>query len=78
MKIQSLNGAWRLSIPGSAFPETEATVPGSVYHDLLTAGLIPDPFWRDNEPISIKNLLPLTVLKICIRQSLTENGLLIR
>ena len=49
MKKQSLNGAWTLMIPGSGFPETAATVPGSVYHDLLTAGLIPDPFYRDNE-----------------------------
>lgn len=54
MKIHSLNGAWRLLIPGSAFPETEAAVPGSVYHDLLTAGLIPDPFWRDNENEALK------------------------
>ena len=54
MKLQSLNGAWRLRIPGSAFPETAARVPGSVYHDLLTAGLIPDPFWRDNENEALK------------------------
>ena len=26
-----------------------ATVPGSVHTDLLAHGLIPDPFWRDNE-----------------------------
>ncbi len=26
-----------------------ATVPGTVHTDLLAAGLIPDPFWRDNE-----------------------------
>ena len=49
MKRQSLNGEWTLTIPGSGFPETAATVPGSVYHDLLTAGLIPDPFYRSNE-----------------------------
>jgi len=54
MKQQTLNGAWRLRIPGSEFPETAATVPGSVYHDLLTAGLIPDPFWRDNENEALK------------------------
>ena len=51
---QSLGGAWRLLIPGSSFPETAANVPGSVYHDLLTAGLIPDPFWRDNENEALK------------------------
>ncbi len=54
MKLQSLNGAWTLEIPGSAFPETKATVPGSVYHDLLSAGLIPDPFYRDNELDALK------------------------
>ena len=54
MKKQSLNGAWTLKIPGSGFPETAATVPGSVYHDLLTAGLIPDPFYRDNENEALK------------------------
>ena len=54
MKKQTLNGRWTLNIPGSAFPETGATVPGSVYHDLLTAGLIPDPFYGDNENEALK------------------------
>ena len=54
MRRLSLNGAWTLTIPGSGFPETKATVPGSVYQDLLTAGLMPDPFWRDNEDEALK------------------------
>ena len=54
MRKQSLNGEWTLTIPGSVFPETAATVPGSVYHDLLTAGLISDPFDRDNEDEALK------------------------
>ena len=54
MKKLSLNGEWLLSIPGSRFPETKAVVPGSVYHDLLTAGLIQDPFDRDNEDEALK------------------------
>ena len=54
MKKQTLNGEWTLSIPGSAFPETPAAVPGSVYHDLLQAGLIPDPFYLDNEDSALK------------------------
>lgn len=54
MKKQTLNGIWTLEIPGSAFPRVSATVPGSVYHDLLTAGLIPDPFDRDNEDEALK------------------------
>ena len=49
MKKLSLNGAWILEIPGSAFGPVPAQVPGSVYHDLLSAGRIEDPFWRDNE-----------------------------
>lgn len=29
--------------------EIDAQAPGSVYHDLLTAGRMPDPFYRENE-----------------------------
>lgn len=54
MKTLSLNGSWTLEIPGSAFGSIPATVPGSVYHDLLTAGKIPDPFYRDNETEALK------------------------
>ena len=54
METLTLSGAWTLDIPGSAFPRVNATVPGSVYHDLLTAGLIPDPFYRDNENEALK------------------------
>lgn len=54
MQKISLNGAWVLDIPGSAFPRIPASVPGSVYHDLLTAGQIPDPFYRDNENEALK------------------------
>ena len=43
MKQLSLCGPWTLDIPGPA------QVPGSVYHDLLSAERIPDPFYRDNE-----------------------------
>lgn len=34
MKQLSLNGAWTLEIPGTAFGPIPAQVPGSVYHDL--------------------------------------------
>ena len=54
MKTISLNGAWTLEIPGSAFGAVPASVPGSVYHDLLTAGCIEDPFWRDNETEALR------------------------
>jgi len=46
MKQFSLNGAWNLHYKGDTLP---ATVPGSLYHDLLVAQRIEDPFWRDNE-----------------------------
>ncbi|MFH0993239.1 MAG: glycoside hydrolase family 2 protein, partial [bacterium] len=47
MKI-SLNGTWHLS-GGPAIESTTGIVPGSVYGDLLAAGLIKDPFDQDNE-----------------------------
>ncbi|MBC7255524.1 MAG: glycoside hydrolase family 2 protein [Chloroflexi bacterium] len=48
METLSLNGAWYLykADEGEAVP---ATVPGCVHTDLLAAGLIEDPFYRDNE-----------------------------
>ena len=54
MKTLSLNGNWILEIPGMNFGVVSATVPGSVYHDLLSAQLIPDPFYRDNEMDALK------------------------
>ncbi len=54
MKTMSLNGAWGLTIPGTDFGLVPAQVPGSVYHDLLSAGRIPDPFFRDNENEALK------------------------
>lgn len=54
MKTLSLNGAWTLEIPGTPFGSVPATVPRSVYHDLLAAKKIPDPFYRDNETEALK------------------------
>ncbi len=54
MKELMLNGSWRLEIPGTAYGAVPATVPGSVYHDLLAGGYIPDPFYRDNEMEALK------------------------
>ncbi len=54
MKKLSLNGAWSLEIPGTGFGNVSAVVPGSVYHDLYAAKLIPDPFYRDNEMEALK------------------------
>ena len=49
MKTLSLNGSWRLDCIAAGYENVAATVPGSVYHDLLNADLIGDPFYRDNE-----------------------------
>ena len=48
MKTISLNGSWefRAAEDGGWLP---AQVPGTVYTDLLRAGAMEDPFWRDNE-----------------------------
>ncbi|MCL1888505.1 MAG: hypothetical protein FWF96_06505 [Kiritimatiellaeota bacterium] len=48
----TLNGAWQGRQTGKT-PSIKKTfaarVPGCVHLDLLRAGLIPDPYWRDNE-----------------------------
>ncbi len=44
----SLNGEWYLQSEWLK-ESVKASVPGSVFGDLLKAGKIPDPFWRDNE-----------------------------
>lgn len=33
-----------------------ATVPGSVYGDLLTVGKMQDPFWKDNEDDALERM----------------------
>ncbi len=44
----SLNGPWQVAITGSEH-WLPAAVPGCIQTDLLAAGKIPDPFFRDNE-----------------------------
>src|SRR6202034_4167819 len=44
----SLDGDWKVSQAGKNH-WIPATVPGGTYTDLLAAGKIPDPFYRDNE-----------------------------
>ncbi len=51
----TLNKNWRMKEVGAG-EWVAASVPGSVYSDLLNAGLMEDPFWRDNE---------LEALKLC-------------
>jgi len=48
MKTKSLSGLWMLTESGKS-AGIEANVPGDVYMDLLRTGIIPDPYYRDNE-----------------------------
>ncbi|MBZ0302815.1 MAG: glycoside hydrolase family 2 protein [Anaerolineae bacterium] len=48
MEQKTLNGHWELIQAGSDQP-IPASVPGCVHTDLLAAGLIEAPFYRDNE-----------------------------
>jgi beta-mannosidase len=48
MKTLMLTGIWQLQDDNGLLPQ-EVQVPGSVYNDLLQAGIIEDPFYRDNE-----------------------------
>ena len=48
METITLNGDWKLYQEDNPAP-IPAVVPGCVHTDLLAAGEIPDPFYRDNE-----------------------------
>ena len=48
MVIQSLSGAWRMRRTDES-TWREAVVPGSVCADLMRCGVLPDPFFRENE-----------------------------
>lgn len=48
---QSLDKNWRLRCQGE--PEQPAVVPGTVYTDLLRNGSMEDPFWKDNEVLTL-------------------------
>ena len=48
MEVYSLDGRWDLKQAGKKDRVT-ASVPGNVHTDLLAAGVIPDPYYRDNE-----------------------------
>ena len=46
MNIISLDGIWRLT---GGDIDCEGKIPGSLYSFLLDAGMMNDPYWRDNE-----------------------------
>lgn len=48
MKKQEIKSEWRFRRTGEAHWQP-AVVPGTVYTDLLKAGNMEDPFWKDNE-----------------------------
>lgn len=52
MRKLSLAGDWALLVVGQE-ESVPASVPGSVYQDLLQNGLIEDPFYRDNEDAAL-------------------------
>ena len=59
MLVKELNGIWKLRILGEnvyGIPEDyiDAEVPGSVYGTLLEKGMMPDPYYRDNELDALK------------------------
>lgn len=47
MNVLNLNGKWKVS--GAGYKELDASVPGCIHTDLMNAGIIPDPYYRDNE-----------------------------
>lgn len=49
METLSLGGRWNLRQAGAKGGTLAATVPGNVHTDLIAAGRIPEPFYRDNE-----------------------------
>ena len=53
MKIQSLSGPWKMKRADETLWR-DAVVPGSVCADLMRCGVLPDPFWRENELLFTK------------------------
>ncbi len=49
VEVISLNQGWTFTGSDTFTSGFSATVPGTIHTDLLDNGLIPDPFWRDNE-----------------------------
>jgi len=50
LSVISLNGEWKIKgidPEGKKNVELAGVVPGQVHTDLVKAGIIPDPFWRD-------------------------------
>ena len=48
-----LNGSWTMKRTDQS-DWVDARVPGSVFHDLMNAGLMEDPFYRENEEQAVE------------------------
>ena len=53
MNYLSLNGSWEMNKKNDS-TAIQASVPGSVYNDLINSNLLDDPFYRDNEFDALK------------------------
>ena len=53
MKIITLHDNWKMHRSDES-EWIEATIPGTVYGDLLNAGKMENPFWKDNEDAALK------------------------
>lgn len=53
MITKALHDNWKMCIAGSG-DYIPASVPGSVYNDLLLNGRMEDPYYRDNERKALK------------------------
>jgi beta-mannosidase len=51
MTTLELNGQWKLKSPGTGQGEMDAQVPGSVLDTWVKAGLVPDPYYGENEKL---------------------------
>ncbi|GLX69395.1 beta-mannosidase [Paenibacillus glycanilyticus] len=69
MRSVTLNGNWTMKRTDEA-EWNNAIVPGSVFHDLMTAGKMEDPYYRDNE----YDILELTKFDYEYRRSFLVDG----
>lgn len=72
MITQILHENWRLQMPGLA-EAVPAQVPGSVYADLLAAGKMEDPYYRDNEDAALALMEKDFLYAVCF---VPEEGIL--
>lgn len=80
MKTVTLHENWTLRQVGQD-ERIPATVPGSVYGDLLAAGRMEDPFWKDNEDAALAlmdNDYEYSTVFDCGEELLSSDGVVLR